>query len=43
MEKISAFVGHVIGSLLTEQPLALWILAGRPDLALVLATVKALV
>lgn len=42
MKKISAFIGRVLGSLLTEQALALSVLAGRPDWALIWATVKAL-
>jgi len=42
MEKISRFVGSVVGGLLTEKALALWIFAGNPFTALIWAMALAL-
>lgn len=42
MAKISRFVGSIIGGLLTEKALALWILAGNPLYALIWAVGLAL-
>jgi hypothetical protein len=41
MEKVSRFIGAVVGNLLTERALALWIFAGHPEIALVWSVVKA--
>lgn len=42
MTKISRFVGSVVGGLLTEKALALWIFAGNPVAALIWAVALAL-
>lgn len=39
--KVSQFFGAVVGNLLTERALALWIFAGHPEMALVWSVAKA--
>lgn len=41
MEKISRFIGAVVGNMLTERALALWFFAGHPEVALVWSVAKA--
>jgi hypothetical protein len=42
MEKVSKFVGAVIGNLLTEKALAIWIFAGHPEVALIYSVARAI-